>query len=417
MQRFDEQRSRGIDGFGLYDGQEQNLVRTTKEDKILDWLCKYDSNLIMFHHRYPTSTKNTKRTAHPFSTKDYFGNTEYILVHNGGVKNDWKLKGEHEELGIKYQTQTKDKDWIYNDSEAFLWELALYLEGKQDKLNSYGPTAFVCIKKVDGVLDRLFFGRNSERPLVINRDESGILVASEGEGKEVETNQLYTWYYRSKKLRKHRLEIPRWYTQVDPAPYKPSVVHGTRYNEDLDRSWYSGQPVGTAPPTKLSDIVTKAIQTANAYLNKRFIRMGEDEMIEYEHEDDPVIEYEHDPNTHGLVPVVAGTGVSSIASKEELKSTYEIDDDEVKKLIIEYLIATDGEFESAYMAMEADYLPLVESYESPKNIQETLKLERAMELLLQNPEYKAGKKYSSIYQALFHQVSLEDKIREDVRTA
>lgn len=416
MQRFDEQRDRGVDGFGLYDGQEQNMVKATKEDKILEWLCKYDSNLIMFHHRYPTSTKNTKRTAHPFSTKDYFGDTEYILVHNGGVRNDWSIKKDHEALGIKYQTETKEKIWVYNDSEVFLWELALYLEGKQSKINTYGPTAFVCIKRVNGVLEKMYFGRNSERPLVIDGDESGVVVASKGDGDEVDVNQLYTWYYKSKKLRKKSLFFPKWYSDMSSTgSYTPTVVHGTNnISDEMDRSWYSGQPVGTAP--KLSDIVTTAIQATKDYLNKKHPKIHSDGMIEYAEENDPIIEYEHDPQTQELVPVV-GTGVSGISSRDDLRQRFEVNDDEVEKLVIEFLVAVDGEFESAYMAMEADYEPLVTTTETPGSIREALKLERAMELLLKDPEYQAGKKYSSHYQALFHQMSLEDKIKEDVRTA
>ena len=73
MQIFDKQRHRGTQGFGLFDGQEMNMVHETKEDSILKWLVKYDSNQLLFHHRNPTSTINVKRAAHPFSTKKYFG--------------------------------------------------------------------------------------------------------------------------------------------------------------------------------------------------------------------------------------------------------------------------------------------------------------------------------------------------------
>src|ERR1035438_1519749 len=95
-----DQRNRGKEGFGVFDVSEMNLVKNSNEDKMISWLSKYDSNFLVFHHRFPTSTLNTKRTAHPISTKGYFGNTQYVMVHNGIIYNDDDLHKAHTELGI-----------------------------------------------------------------------------------------------------------------------------------------------------------------------------------------------------------------------------------------------------------------------------------------------------------------------------
>lgn len=219
LQQFDLQRHRGVEGFGLFDGQEGNIIRATTEDKILKWLCKYDSSLIMFHHRLPTSTINVKQAAHPFSTKDYFGNTQYILVHNGVISNSKELRKAHKKLGIKYQSLLKNG--TFNDSEALLWDLSLYLEGKQDSLKIVGLTAFICVKLTDGELDKLYFGRNIN-PLMLFRTPKGIGLSSEGVGKMIDPHCLYTWNYKLKRLTDKYLSIPAYHATV---PYYPNYNH------------------------------------------------------------------------------------------------------------------------------------------------------------------------------------------------
>lgn len=214
--QYTQQRNRGIQGFGLYDGKENHIVKTPSESKIVDWLIKYDSHLLLFHHRYPTSTKNTKQTAHPFSTKKHFGDNEYILVHNGHIYNAYSLKNEHEKLGIKYSGL--DGDHKFNDSEALLWDFALYMEGIQDKPKAYGNIAFVCIKKYKGKLDKLYFGRNNN-PLHIHLDKAGLMLSSEGKGDNIEAGKLYTFEYGTKNLTNKDLVFavssPSTYTQTD----------------------------------------------------------------------------------------------------------------------------------------------------------------------------------------------------------
>lgn len=160
LTQYEKQKNRGTEGFGLYDRNANHLVRSTTEHGIKKWLSKYQATSVLFHHRFPTSTDNTKNACHPFSTKDYF-DTNYVLVHNGWISNAYELATAHEKLGIEYHSV--QDDGRFNDSEALLWDVALYLEGKQDSLKARGPIAFICIATPsDGRKSKhLFFGRNT----------------------------------------------------------------------------------------------------------------------------------------------------------------------------------------------------------------------------------------------------------------
>lgn len=221
LNQFDDQRGRGTQGFGVYDGIHNNIIKATKEDKILKWLVKYESSLILFHHRFPTSTDNTRNTAHPFTTKDYFGDNEYILVHNGHISNCYMLKQDHEKLGIKYTGVVGHK---FNDSESLLWDVALFLEGKQDHVKAYGGMAFVCIKLVKGKLDKLYFGRNTY-PLNMLKVEKGIMLSSTGPGTSIESDTLYTWNYELKRLTNRKVAFPNWKSETEKVKPMPNSYY------------------------------------------------------------------------------------------------------------------------------------------------------------------------------------------------
>lgn len=237
LDTFDNQRQRGIEGFGLFNGK--HLVKAAEEDRILNWLCKEknDSDVILFHHRYPTSTENVRRAAHPFTTKSYFGDTEYILVHNGIINNPWDMHDKHEKLGIEYQSVLQNGK--FNDSEALLWEVALTLEGKQEKVEATGNIAFVCMKLEGGVMTKLYFGRNS-RPLNMLREKQGILLSSEGDGEAIETNTLYTWNYALKRMTTRRFvlkednfkEFENWNWRSGKSYVPATTTYGKPWDND-----------------------------------------------------------------------------------------------------------------------------------------------------------------------------------------
>lgn len=220
LNQFYNQRTRGIEGFGVFDGQFKNIIRTPHEYKIIDWLKRYPSRELLFHHRMPTSTDNVKNACHPFSTYKFF-KTNYILVHNGWINNASEMYEKHRKLGIVYASE--QADGRFNDSEALLWEFALYKEGKQKNIEARGPVAFICIA-LNGKNDKLYFARNTN-PLKIHRSKKNILLSSEGEGVLIPAYILHTFDYKTKEVTKQDIELPQAYYTSD-YKYEPGYEHG-----------------------------------------------------------------------------------------------------------------------------------------------------------------------------------------------
>lgn len=227
-EQFDAQRSRGTEGFGLFDGQY--VFKAALEKRIKRWFKspKYDTDMLLFHHRFPTSTVNERKAAHPFDTGDFFGDNRYILVHNGCIRNPEEMREKHEKLGITYQSVLSDG--TFNDSEALLWEFALTVEGKQKAVEATGDIAFICIKLENGDPTRLFFGRNYYKPLNMKRDKMGMMLSSEGDGEKIESNMLYNYNYKLKRLTKHRFTL---------KSYVPYTYTGTANSSYTSSGWSS----------------------------------------------------------------------------------------------------------------------------------------------------------------------------------
>lgn len=335
---FDNQRERGTEGFGLFNGSY--MVHAAKEDRILNWLSKRrnDSPLILFHHRYPTTTANVKRAAHPFSTRKYFGDTEYILVHNGGVKNSDELKKKHEKKKVKYFAVLQDG--TYNDSEAFLWDLAFYLEGKQKTLTAKGPCAFICMKVVKGELKNMYFGRNYDRPLWMSREKDSLQISSKGKGSYVFTNRLYNYNYKQNRLYERHLIVP------------------TEYEYDKGYFWSNESEPGDWLPSSVRAKFARIYPPfRNSSSAPNYLPSGETE--------EEVI----------LYPT----------------------DSEIQTTALFYLGGVDGVFEKAYSEVEKDYLRTFDFPDSKTNYEEQLLLERVMEYLENDPEYITENSQSSMF--------------------
>lgn len=205
-QIFKKQRMRGIDGFGFYIPSMNKMAHNVREKRILDLLGKneYQSDRILFHHRWPTSTSIAQNACHPFSTRRNASlfDKEYILVHNGHVSNATALRMKHDEMGIQYVSDQPDGS--FNDSEALLYDLALYLEGKQDRMIAKGSIAFVIVSSDD----RTWFGRNYGSPLKYDLNSRGLKISSEGAGEDVQADKLYEFLRDKKAFNVRDLEIP-----------------------------------------------------------------------------------------------------------------------------------------------------------------------------------------------------------------
>lgn len=209
LKMFINQRSRGIEGFGLYDVQYQHLIKTPKELKIRSWLIKHPSEEILFHHRMPTSTANVKNACHPFSTGKFFGDKEYILIHNGYLFNEDDLANAHYEQGIQYTSLQPNGD--FNDSEALLWDFALFLEGKQKEPHAVGQVALICIEKTKGKESKLHYYRNG-RPLYLRQSKKMFALSSESmkdtNSTLIQMDMLFSYDYKQGSTTKREFKIP-----------------------------------------------------------------------------------------------------------------------------------------------------------------------------------------------------------------
>lgn len=224
--QFKAQRSRGTQGFGIYDKEYDNIIKNPDENGILKYLNNHPSTEIMFHHRFPTSTENVKNACHPFSTGKFFKNN-YVLVHNGVISNPKEMHTKHEALGIKYSSMQPDGD--YNDSEALLWEVALFLEGQQEEIEAKGSIAFICIKNDEKGEDKLFYARNTS-PLKMWRSNKGIMLSSEGQGTIVPSYELHTYDYNTHRITSKDLVLPTY--SYTPPKYKHHISRKKDWNRD-----------------------------------------------------------------------------------------------------------------------------------------------------------------------------------------
>lgn len=234
------QRGRGMEGFGFYIPKHNKMAHHTTEKRIKTLLNKPEniSSEILFHHRMPTSTPNTRNSCHPFSTKDYFAsiNRQFVMVHNGYLYNDDELKANHKKLGITYAS--KQNDGRFNDSEALLYDLALYATGQQDKIQARGAVAFIMVE-YDTASNKpiaLHFGRNSSPLRMVLDKNTPIRLASEGAGEPIKNHTWYTYNYSTKKLTQKAVNFPDHY-YVFTTSYRDNHSYSPYYGYDNAPAW------------------------------------------------------------------------------------------------------------------------------------------------------------------------------------
>lgn len=243
IKRFQEQRSRGLSGFGFFLPEINKLTHNTAENRILKLLGKTVASEIMFHHRIPTSTENIRNACHPFSTKDTFKHN-YVMIHNGVIINDDTLADEHKKRGIKYVSA--QKDGRFNDSEALMYDIALYLEGEQASLKAEGNIAFIMVENDENHKPlKLHFGRNSGSPLQMNFTDNELVLASQATPQDdaisILPNRHYIFDYETKKISSTFLNIPDRHSYRDYNTKGYEDFHGRGGD-----GWFYGhkQPVG-----------------------------------------------------------------------------------------------------------------------------------------------------------------------------
>lgn len=379
INQYRRQISRGTEGFGVFDGKR--VFKAAQEKRIFNWLGKKKNqkDMILFHHRWPTSTDNRRKAAHPFHTGNHFGDTKYVLVHNGSIDNAKELYKEHLELGIKYSSVLEDGK--FNDSEALLWDFALKMEKGEDALDAYGGIAFVAVKMVKEELKELYFARNWYKPLNMFMDDEGLMLSSTGQGEEIEQNTLYTYQYKTKK--------------IDEKKFKVNSYDAKSWNS-------SSSTYDTKSQTWKKDTTNNS---ALGYLNYR------GEFVLYENEYDDMYE-EYMMNGYSKtaptleLPNESACSVNQIASETEIQHKTFIEACEGQSeysmrfnLYETYMRQADGVYEDAYWAMEADYCLFEEDAFSIHKQRLLALIQGAMNILFTQTEYSedvtVNMKYSS----------------------
>lgn len=416
LQQYDKQHTRGQRGFGVFDGQYMHIIREASEDNILKWLVKKDSNLILFHHRLPTSTVNVARAAHPFSTKKHFGKTEYILVHNGIIRNADDLWAEHIAKGIHYTSLLEDLS--FNDSEALMWDLALTLEGKQPKMKAYGDMAFICMKKVNGKLVDMLFGRNV-RPLNMQRQRGSIALSSEGEGACITQDTLYTFNFKTRVTKRTAMEFPQYKpfqsTQTYPAaipnsgfrtPVQTTLLSAHAVHDDEFDSYndYHEHKYGIKSATAGAPALPKDPETNWQRLRAKY---GKDKPLDSASTKSigQILDAKRDSSGKYVVTEVKHDDVKVDIDTLDLRD-YGPTTTEIQNCAMEYMIQGEGNFESAYALLELDYAEFQEDIkgkETFSDVRQILLFESAMEFINSDPEYENEESKSSIWDALWAQ--------------
>ncbi len=201
--RYHKQSGRGTQGFGFVtveNGKIKDLVKRCTEREILRELASSPSKAVMFHHRYPTISKNYEEMAHPFHISDPKHKFDYYVIHNGVLNNHDDLYKEYIKDGYIFQSQVEEKTSIVfpnqkssyemtskitvNDSEVFSVDLARYLEGLQRTIRSRGTISFIALKTdKEGTIIELIWGHNDGNPLKLEEDKTIFCLRSEGKGK------------------------------------------------------------------------------------------------------------------------------------------------------------------------------------------------------------------------------------------
>lgn len=409
----------------MFDGKHNHIVRATKENKILKWLCKYDSPLIMFHHRFPTSTVNVKRAAHPFTTRTFFGDTTYVLVHNGIIRNAEDLFIAHQEQGIDYHTFLEDL--TFNDSEALLWDFALWQEGKQEKMQAIGDMAFICIKLKKNKRERVFFYRNFGRPLNMLRSSEGLMLSSEGPGEEIKSDVLYNWNYDVRRLYTKELIVPEYERKIysfgapqTTVPYANPVhdyydaddypnysyIPGSYSREAFDdeeayERWMDNSDL---PPKRTMNWLKDVLKDKfTKYFNSDGTPKGTLEPSRPKNwQEGEVLNFERSDG--GLyVPVDTRKDHELLYVERKRMSP---SDEEISNTMTAYLSTVQGHFEQAHWAIEADYMLLEDKPQTENVIREKVLLDLALQRLDADPEYIDQESVSSEWRTLWAHMEL-----------
>ena len=270
IDQYQNQRSRGTDGFGLVcidSNGEYSVKRSTHEINALIDLNLNDSKIIIFHHRHPTSSENKISQTHPISVIDGSLKYKYLIIHNGIIQNSDKMREAHDKLGFIYSTAYIDKDKLeqFNDSESLAVEIARFIENQTDTIGAIGSAAFIALKiskKTDKVLN-IYYGRNSGNPLNLAKIRDKIRISSEGEGESIKSDTLYSFNLKDFKIKRRKMIIPEA-KKSSATNYMPNYSNSFNYGANVVQD------------SEMENIVEKYSCTIHLILEQFFQSITED---------------------------------------------------------------------------------------------------------------------------------------------
>jgi hypothetical protein len=248
LDQFEEQKTRGSQGFGLIrvNKNQVKVKRATETTRALFDVSRTQDPIMLFHHRMPTSTRNSVSQTHPMEITHDELEFDYLVLHNGVIRNTEELYKIHtEELGYAYKTkentaQTYYHNKAFNDTESFAIELARFLDGKGEEIGSFGSQAFlgIKIKKTTQKPHSIFWGTNESNPLIWDETPLGLVIASElnygyDATKEAYCEILIKDIFNKKLTHKNLADLINYYEikfKKEPIiPVTPVTVTGFRY--------------------------------------------------------------------------------------------------------------------------------------------------------------------------------------------
>jgi len=261
---YKKQETRGRDGFGylaIKDGQIVSVERSKTEEEIRPKLMKEVAELIILHHRFPTSTDNTIGTTHPMFVSNDELEYDYYFSHNGVITNASVLKEQHNKLGYDYLTEHKvmevaeymygqDPEYLsepkikFNDSESLAIELARNIEGLNKTIDTMGSAAFIGVSVYKGTneVHRVYFGKNMGRELNYFKNKKWFCVTSTT-GEDLDDMKLHVLNLENRDMELLDLKI-----DLATPVVKPVMGYGARlpsYSDfnKLENRFYTWQEV------------------------------------------------------------------------------------------------------------------------------------------------------------------------------
>jgi len=218
INQYENQYGRGHEGFGIIrinQNQKIEIDRATEPTKFLLDLYLKKSSMIIAHHRMPSSTNNLISQTHPMLVQNAILKYDYLVIHNGIITNDKKLREKHIELGFEYKTEYMGSQYKsayyqyqlesvlkFNDSEALAIELALFIEKKITQTDIDNNAAFIAlqINKKTNKANQVFFGHKGN-PLNMFKKNNQLLLSSEGKGENLPEDIMYSFSIKDEKMK------------------------------------------------------------------------------------------------------------------------------------------------------------------------------------------------------------------------